>query len=64
MVLSDTARSKGPLKEYAAVVDKIVANPNEYQAIISEVAVNVHGIWVPKSSPDNRDFDALRSSLC
>lgn len=64
MAVSESARSKGFAKEAVAAANSIDAFPDEVQAIISEVAVNVHGICVPKSSPDHPEYDDLRSFLC
>lgn len=64
MAVSESARSKGFAKEAVAAANSIDAFPDEAHAIISEVAVNIHGICVPKSSPDHPEYDDLRSFLC
>ncbi|XP_057773124.1 uncharacterized protein LOC130992489 [Salvia miltiorrhiza] len=60
MAVSESARSKGFAKEAVAAANSIDAFPDELQAIINEVAVNIHGICVPKSSPDHPEYDDLR----
>ncbi|KAL0332515.1 UNVERIFIED_CONTAM: hypothetical protein Scaly_2153000 [Sesamum calycinum] len=47
-------------REAVAAANSIDAFPDELQAIISQVAVNIHGICVPKSSPDNPQYDPFR----
>ncbi|KAL1538319.1 DNA-directed RNA polymerase III subunit RPC5-like isoform X1 [Salvia divinorum] len=60
MAISNNIRSKGFAKEAVAAANSIDAFPYELQEIISEVAVNIHGICVPKSSPDHPEYDDLR----
>ncbi|XP_042023191.1 DNA-directed RNA polymerase III subunit RPC5-like isoform X1 [Salvia splendens] len=60
MAIDNRMRSKGPVKESEAAANSIVASPHELREIISEVAVNIHGICVPKSSPDHPEYDDLR----
>ncbi|XP_047959441.1 DNA-directed RNA polymerase III subunit RPC5-like isoform X2 [Salvia hispanica] len=57
MAIDNRMRSKGPVKESEAAAN---ASPHELREIISEVAVNIHGICVPKSSPDHPEYDDLR----
>lgn len=65
MAVDENLRAKGSAKEEAlAAANSIDAFPDELQTILSTIAVNVHGICVPKSSPDHPEYDDLRSSLC
>ncbi|KAG8384040.1 hypothetical protein BUALT_Bualt04G0076700 [Buddleja alternifolia] len=60
MAVSESARSTGFAREAVAAANSIDAFPDELQAIISQVAVNIHGLCVPKSSPDHPQYDAFR----
>ncbi|XP_011099592.1 DNA-directed RNA polymerase III subunit RPC5 [Sesamum indicum] len=60
MAVSESKRSTGFAREAVAAANSIDAFPDELQAIISQVAVNIHGICVPKSSPDNPQYDPFR----
>ncbi|KAK4393648.1 hypothetical protein Sango_1835600 [Sesamum angolense] len=60
MAVSESKRSTGFAREAVAAANSIDAFPDELQAIISHVAVNIHGICVPKSSPDNPQYDPFR----
>ncbi|XP_042019239.1 DNA-directed RNA polymerase III subunit RPC5-like isoform X1 [Salvia splendens] len=60
MAIDNRMRSKGSAKESETAANSIVASPHELREIISEVAVNIHGICVPKSSPDHPEYDDLR----
>ncbi|KAL8044859.1 hypothetical protein ABFX02_08G073800 [Erythranthe guttata] len=60
MAVSESTRSTGFSREAVAAANSIDAYPDELQAIISEVAVNIHGICVPKSSPDHPQYDPFR----
>ncbi|KAH6782198.1 hypothetical protein C2S51_007491, partial [Perilla frutescens var. frutescens] len=61
--VSGHARSKGFAKEAVAAASNIDAFPDELQSILSEVAVNIHGICVPRSSPDFPQYDELRKVI-
>lgn len=61
MAVDENLRAKGSAKEEAlAAANSIDAFPDELQTILSTIAVNVHGICVPKSSPDHPEYDDLR----
>ncbi|KAL6551870.1 hypothetical protein OROGR_008024 [Orobanche gracilis] len=60
MAVSESARSTGFAREAVAAANSIDAYPDEFQAIINEVAVNIHGTCVPKSSPDSPQYDPFR----
>ncbi|TMW95592.1 hypothetical protein EJD97_008612 [Solanum chilense] len=49
-----------PRKAITASVDVFDAPQEEIQAVINQVAVNIHGVYVLKSSPDNPQYDTLR----
>lgn len=40
------------------------AHQDELQLVISEVAVDIHGSFVSKSSPDHPEYDPLRLVCC
>lgn len=63
LAVSESARSTGFAREAVAAAKSIDDFPDELQAIISQVAVNIHGICVPISSPDNPKFDDFRLYL-
>lgn len=58
--VSGSARSTGFARGAVAAANSIDAYPEELQEIISQVAVNIHGIYVPISSSDNKKFDPFR----
>ncbi|KZV19013.1 hypothetical protein F511_08441 [Dorcoceras hygrometricum] len=60
MAVSESARSTGFAKEAVAAANSIDSFPTELQAIVNQVAVNIHGICIPKSSPDHPQYDAFR----
>ncbi|XP_031109438.1 DNA-directed RNA polymerase III subunit RPC5 [Ipomoea triloba] len=60
MAVSESARPKGNAREATAAAMGVDAPPEELQAIINQVAVNIHGVYVLKSSPDFPQYDALR----
>lgn len=64
MAVSESTRSTGFSREAVSAVNSIDAYPDELQAIISQVAVNIHGICVPKSSPDYPQYDPFRLHHC
>ncbi|CAN4127636.1 unnamed protein product [Withania somnifera] len=49
-----------PRKAITAAFGVSNAPPEEIQAVINQVAVNIHGVYVLKSSPDNPQYDAFR----
>ncbi|XP_055821289.1 uncharacterized protein LOC129889849 [Solanum dulcamara] len=49
-----------PRKAITASIDVFDAPQEEIQTVINQVAVNIHGVYVLKSSPDNPQYDALR----
>ncbi|KAK4728502.1 hypothetical protein R3W88_021490 [Solanum pinnatisectum] len=49
-----------PRKAITASIDVFDAPQEEIQAVINQVAVNIHGVYVLKSSPDNPQYDTLR----
>ncbi|XP_073142618.1 uncharacterized protein [Henckelia pumila] len=60
MAVSESARSTGFAKEAVAAANSIDSFPTELQAIVNQVAVNIHGICIPKSSPDHPQYDTFR----
>ncbi|XP_073311538.1 uncharacterized protein [Primulina huaijiensis] len=60
LAVSESARSTGFAKEAVAAANSIDSFPTELQAIINQVAVNIHGVCVPKSSPDHPQYDPFR----
>ncbi|KAL2551842.1 SIN-like family protein [Forsythia ovata] len=60
LAVSESARSRGFAKEAVAAANSIGAFPDELQAIISQFAFNIHGVYVPKSSPDHPQYDPFR----
>ncbi|XP_059275947.1 uncharacterized protein LOC132030361 isoform X1 [Lycium ferocissimum] len=58
---STSSPQKGaPKKAITAAVGVSDAPQEEIQAALNQVAVNIHGVYVLKSSPDNPQYDALR----
>ncbi|MCD7463518.1 hypothetical protein HAX54_050776 [Datura stramonium] len=62
MALSKSFDPKEPPKKalIAATGDSDVAPIEEIQTVLDQVAVNIHGVYVLKSSPDNPQYDASR----
>ncbi|GFP84447.1 DNA-directed RNA polymerase iii subunit rpc5 [Phtheirospermum japonicum] len=60
MAVSESARGTGFAREAVAAANSIDAHPHELQAILNQVAINIHGICVPKSSPDSPQYDPFR----
>nr|ABU45193.1 unknown [Petunia integrifolia subsp. inflata] len=59
--VSENDRPKGNAKGAVAAASFVDdAPPEELQAVIDQVAFNIHGDYVLKSSPDNPQYDALR----
>ncbi|XP_051126996.1 uncharacterized protein LOC127248602 [Andrographis paniculata] len=56
LAVSDTGFAKEAMSA-ASIID---THPKEFEAILKEVAVNIHGICVRKSSPEQPQFDAFR----
>ncbi|CAA2993671.1 Hypothetical predicted protein [Olea europaea subsp. europaea] len=52
---------QGIAKEAVAAANSIGAFPDELQAIINQFAFNIHGVYVPKSSPDHPQYDPFRN---
>lgn len=63
VALSEHQRPTPFAREAEAAANNIEAFPDDFQTIIGQVAVNIHGIWVPKSSPDNPQLDPIRLPL-
>ncbi|XP_051113443.1 uncharacterized protein LOC127239374 [Andrographis paniculata] len=53
-------RNTGLAKQAVAAANSIDTYPDEFKAIINQVAVNVHGICVPRSSPEHPEYDPFR----
>lgn len=60
MAVSKTSRPKGDAKEVLAAAKGVDAPIEELQDVIGQVAINIHGVYVPKSSPDHPECDAFR----
>lgn len=63
MAVSESSRPKGFAREAVAAANGVDAPPEELQAIISQVAINIHGVYVLKSSPDHPQYDQFRLFL-
>lgn len=61
MATSEANRPKGA-REMISAASGLEAPPEELRAIINQVAIDIHGVFVSKSSPDH-SFDGLRSFL-
>nr|AEI98616.1 hypothetical protein 111O18.3 [Coffea canephora] len=57
MAVSESSRPKGFAREAIAAAHGVEAPPEELQAIISQVAINIHGVYVLKSSPVHPEHD-------
>ncbi|XP_071913492.1 uncharacterized protein [Coffea arabica] len=60
MAVSESSRPKGFAREAIAAAHGVEAPPEELQAIISQVAINIHGVYVLKSSPVHPEHDEFR----
>lgn len=60
MAVSKTSHPKGDAKEVLAAAKGVDAPMEELQAVIGQVAINIHGVYVPKSSPDHPDCNDFR----
>ncbi|XP_059294801.1 uncharacterized protein LOC132047838 [Lycium ferocissimum] len=61
LALDKSFPQKGyPRKAITAAHGASDAPPEEIEAVINQVAVNIHGVYVLKSSPDNPQYDAFR----
>lgn len=60
MAVSESSRPKGFAREAIAAANGVEAPPEELQAIISQVAINIHGVYVLKSSPVHPEHDEFR----
>uniref|UniRef100_A0A5B7AY01 DNA-directed RNA polymerase III subunit RPC5 n=1 Tax=Davidia involucrata TaxID=16924 RepID=A0A5B7AY01_DAVIN len=60
MAVSDSIRQKGFAREAIAAANGIDAPQEELLEIFSQVAINIHGVFVSKSSPDHPQHDELR----
>lgn len=63
MAVSQTYLPKGTPKEAVAAAKGVDAPVEELQAVIGQVAINIHGVYVAKSSPDHPDCDMFRLFL-
>ena len=63
MAVSESSRPKGFAREAIAAAHGVEAPPEELQAIISQVAINIHGVYVLKSSPVHPEHDEFRLLL-
>ncbi|KAL3527082.1 hypothetical protein ACH5RR_011738 [Cinchona calisaya] len=60
MAVSESSRPKGFAREAIAAANGVDAPLEELQAIINQVAINIHGVYVLKSSTDHPQFDQFR----
>ncbi|CAK9152437.1 unnamed protein product [Ilex paraguariensis] len=60
MAVSESARPKGVAREAIAAANGVDAPPEELLTIISQVAINIHDVFVLKSSLDHPQYDELR----
>ncbi|KAA8531837.1 hypothetical protein F0562_006446 [Nyssa sinensis] len=60
MAVSESTRPKGVGREAVAAANGVDAPQEELLEIINQVAINIHGVFVPKSSSDHPQYDELR----
>ena len=60
LAISQSTLPKADPRILVAAASGAEAPPEELQEVISEVATNIHGFYVLKSSPEHPDFDPLR----
>ncbi|KAA8531839.1 hypothetical protein F0562_006443 [Nyssa sinensis] len=60
MAVSESTRPKGVSREAVAAVNGVDAHQEKLLEIINQVAINIHGVFVPKSSSDHPQYDELR----
>ncbi|KAJ6990049.1 hypothetical protein NC653_018540 [Populus alba x Populus x berolinensis] len=60
LAISQSTLPKADPRIAVAAASGAEAPPEELQEVISEVATNIHGFYVLKSSPEHPDFDSLR----
>lgn len=60
LAISQSTLPKADPRIAVAAASGAEAPPEELQEVISEVATNIHGFYVLKSSPEHPDFDPLR----
>ncbi|GAA0165169.1 DNA-directed RNA polymerase [Lithospermum erythrorhizon] len=56
----ESRHPKISIREAVAVAGAIESFPDDFHTVTNEVAVNIHGIFVLRSSPDNSQHDPLR----
>ncbi|XP_059623709.1 uncharacterized protein LOC132266739 [Cornus florida] len=61
MAVSESSRPKGVPREAIAAANGVDAPQEELMEIIKQVATNIHGVYVSKSSPDHPQYDELRN---
>ena len=62
MALSESNRVKGLPREALAAAKAVDAPQEQLLDIIGQVAINIHGFYVPKSSPEHPEFNEFRYS--
>ncbi|XP_052196498.1 uncharacterized protein LOC127803915 isoform X2 [Diospyros lotus] len=60
MAVSESTRPKGVAREAIAAANGVDAPQEELLEIINQVATNIHGVYVSKSSSDHPQYDPLR----
>lgn len=60
LAISQSTLPKADPRIAVAAASGADAPPEELQEIISQVATNIHGSYVLKSSPDHPQYDPLR----
>ncbi|GAV69506.1 Sin_N domain-containing protein [Cephalotus follicularis] len=60
LAVSQASLPKADGRMYVAAANGIDAPQQEFKEVISEVATNIHGLYVLKSSPDYPEYDPLR----
>ena len=63
MAVSESNRPKGVAGEAKAAALGVDAPQEELLEIISQVATDIHGVYVSKSSFDHPQYDPLRLSV-
>lgn len=60
MAISESTRPKGIARDAKAAESALDAPQEELVELISQVAINIHGVYVSKSSIDYPQYDPLR----
>ncbi|XP_047334137.1 uncharacterized protein LOC124937852 [Impatiens glandulifera] len=61
MAVSESTRPKGMAKEAIAAANGVDAPRSELVEMIGQVAIDIHGVYVPKTSYDHPEYDSFRN---